>query len=567
MKFDINFNKENLNKKTIIGAVGAVVCLVIIITLFATRKSNIVNKNAQFEKKGEEYFYLGQYDKAIEEYNKIKTDNLEDDNKTLAWKNINIAEAYSVKGDNESSENYVKLAQVSKNKDNKVINNIVFTQFMNGKMEEALKYGEEALKANPQNKELKKTMIAIYMNAGKNGEAKKLVKSYAVDKNSAYDMAEYSRLLMLIGDMDGGFTELRTAWNIDKDEYKIYDVLAQASVYNRELIINSIKKLQERNPQDAAYKMWLAKVYSLKPVNSIEAEQLIGELKDKDTGKIEIKLIEASVLQNLKKDEDADKLIEEVIKNNKDDYRVFHTAAWHYLKKNDLDKAAEYCNKSIEKNKDYPDNYAFLMPEILRKKESNTASAAYFRTAISKEPYNYNIICNTANYYWYQAQKPEKALEYFKLASSIKPTESEIKYNIALIYFNAEKNKEAAEILVECTKLKDNSIKYHRTLGTVYLTMGKSEDGIKEIRKAYKLDKNDILTLNNAACYYIMYTNDFQRGYYNLKQASTGIIETTDEYTKKVINDNFENIKAIIEKIEKGKGNESIKVPDFRLLY
>lgn len=567
MKFDMNFNKENLNNKAIISTVTAVVCLVIIITLFATRKSNLISKNFQFEKAGEEYFYLGQYDKAIEEYNKIKTENLDDDNKTLAWKNIKIAEAYSVKGDNENSENYVKLAQVSKNKDRKVINNIVFTQFMNGKIEEALKYGEEALKADPENKELTKTMIAVYMNVGKNEEAKKLVKSYAVDKNSGYDMAEYSRLLMIIGDMDDGFTELREAWNIDKDEYKIYDILAQASVYNRELIINSIKKLQEKNPQDVAYKMWLAKVYSLKPVTSIEADELIGEIKDKDIGKIEIKLIEASVLQNLNKEEEADKLIEEVIKNNKDDYRVFHTAGWHYLKKNDLDKAAEYCNKSIEKNKDYPDNYAFLMPEILRRKENNTASEAYFRTAMLKEPYNYNIICNAANYYWYQAQNPEKSIEYFKLASAIKPTEPEIKYNIGLIYFNAEKTKEAAEALEECTKLKDNSIKYHRSLGTVYLTMGKSEEGIKEIRKAFKLDENDILTLNNAACYYIIYTNDFNRGYYNLKQAVAGITQTTDEYTKKVINDNFENVKAIIEKIEKGKGNESIKVPDFRLLY
>lgn len=563
----MKFNKENLNKNTIISAVGAVVCLAIIVTLFATHKSNLVNKNAQFEKAGEEYFYSGQYDKAIEEYNKINTENLEDDNRTLAWKNIKIAEAYSVKGDNESSENYIKLAQVSKNKDTEVINNIIFTQFMNGKIEEALKYGEEALKTNPKNKELIKIMIAVYMNADKNEEAKNLVKSYSVDKNSAYDMAEHSRMLMIIGDMDGGFTELREAWNIDKDEYKIYDILAQASVYNRELIINSIKKLQEKNPQDVAYKMWLAKVYSLKPVTSIEADQLIGELKNKDIGKIEIKLIEASVLQNLNKDEEADKLIEEVIKNNKDDYRVFHTAGWHYLKENDLDKATEYCNKSIEKNKDYPDNYAFLMPEILKRKENNVAAEAYFRTAMSKEPYNYNIICNAANYYWYEAQNQEKAIEYFKLASTIKPTEPEIKYNIALIYFNDEKTKEAAEVLEECIKLKDDSIKYHRTLGAVYLTMGKSEQGIKEIRKAFKIDENDILNLNNAACYYILYTNDFNRGYYNLKQAVDGITKTTDEYTKKVINDNFENVKTIIEKIEKGKGDESIKVPDFRLLY
>ncbi|MCY6370945.1 tetratricopeptide repeat protein [Clostridium ganghwense] len=567
MKFDINFNKENLNKKTIVSAVGAVVCLVVIIALFATRKGNLVKKNVQLEAKGQEYFYSGEYDKAIEEYNKIKTENLEDEDRILAWKNIKIAEAYSVKGDIKNSQKHIKIAKDSQSKEDEIINNIVFTEFMNGNVEEALKYGEEALKSNSQNKKLIKTMIAIYRSSGKNEEAEKLVKSYAVDKNSAYDMAEYSRLLMLIDDMDGGFSELKEAWNVNKDQYKIYDVLAQVSVYNRDLIIKSIKKLQENNPEDIAYKMWLAKVYSLSAEDSKQAEKLINELKNKEVGKIEIKLIEASVLQNLKKYDEANKLIDEVIKNNKDDYRVFHTAGWFYLKKNDLDKAAEYCKKSIEKNKNYPDNYAFLMPEILKKNDNSTASAAYFRTGMLKEPYNYNIIGNAANYYWYQAQNSEKALEYYKLASNIKPSEPEIKYNIALIYFNAEKDKEAAEVLEECVKLKENSIKYHRTLGTVYLTMGKSDKGIEEIRKAYKLNKNDILTLNNAACYYIMYTNDFNRGYYNLKQAVAGIEEDMDEYTKKVIKDNYDNVKSIIDKIEKGKGNESIKVPDFRLLY
>jgi hypothetical protein len=31
------------------------------------------------------------------------------------------------------------------------------------------------------------------------------------------------------------------------------------------------------------------------------------------------------------------------------------------------------------------------MPEILKRKENNVAAEAYFRTAMSKEPYNYNI--------------------------------------------------------------------------------------------------------------------------------------------------------------------------------
>ncbi|MCY6484553.1 hypothetical protein OW763_09390 [Clostridium aestuarii] len=561
----MDFKMENINKKTV-GVIAAIL-LGIIVVFFVTNKSRIVSENSKSYKKGAEYFYQGDYDKAIKEYEKIKTDELKDNNKTLAWKNIKIAEMYSVKGDIDNFNKYIQLAKNTANKDGEILNYIIFSEFINGNIDKALQEGQLYLKDNYENKNLIKTMIAVYMANDKKDEAEKLIRNYKIDETSAYETAEYARLLMLIGDMDEGFAKLKTAWEIDKDEYKIYDVLAQEVVYNKDNIIESIKKLQEQNPQEASYKMWLAKIYSLNLKTCEEAQKLVKEVEQKDVGKIEIKLIKAAVLQNLDNNDEADKLINEVINDNKDDYRVMHTAGWHYLKENELDKAVEYCNKSIEKNKDYPDNYAFLMPEILKRKDQTHAAEAYFRTGMLKEPYNYNILGNAASYYWYGTYSSEKALEYFKLVSSIKPSIPEIKYNIALIYFNEEKNEETVEMLKQCINLKEDSIKYHRTLGTVYLMMGKSDEGIEEIRRAYKQNQFDILTLNNAGCYYIMYTNDFHRGYYNLKKAVDGISEDTNEYTKKVIKDNFNKVKNIIEKIEKGKANESIKIPDFRLLY
>ncbi|PRR76470.1 hypothetical protein [Clostridium thermopalmarium] len=153
------------------------------------------------------------------------------------------------------------------------------------------------------------------------------------------------------------------------------------------------------------------------------------------------------------------------------------------------------------------------------------------------------------------------------MANYINPMEPEIKYNIALLYFNEGRDEDAIKILKECIKLKDNIIKYHRTLGVVYLTNGKHDEGIKEVRTAFKLNENDILTLNNAGCYYAIYTNDLHRAYYNLKKAADGITSNTDEYTKNVIKKNYNDIKLVINKIEKGKPNDSIKVPDLRLLY
>lgn len=564
-KLNININ-ENISKKNIIIAALVVICLIFGIVFWATRGSRIQKYNLNVEKKSYEYLLAGEYDKAIEEYNKIKVDNSKD-SKVSALKNINIAEVYLLKGDKVNYKKYIDLAKEAKSNDDEVLNRIVFNNFMNGDMEEALKSGQEALKLNPKNKALIKTMTAVYTANGRIDDARNLAKSYVVDKNSSYDVAEYAGMLMALGDFTDGFNQLKIAFNMDKDEYKIYDILAQESVYNKSEVINYIKELEKQNPQEIAYKMWLAKVYSLAPATSKDAEKLIAELENKDVGKIEIKLIKAAVLQNTNKNEEADKIINEVIQENKNDYRVFHTAGWLYLKKNDLNKAMEYCKKSIENNKDYPDNYAFLMPEILKSMEKTESIEAYYRIGILKEPYNYNIILNAANYYWYTAEKPEEALAYFKLASKIKPNEPEIKYNIALLLFNKGKDKEAVQALKECIKLDNKSIKYHRTLGTIYLNMGNPKDGMNEIKTAFKYDENDILTLNNAGCYYIIYTSDFNRGYYNLKKALAGIDKNTDDYTKKVINENYNKVKAIIDKIEKGKGNESIEVPDFRLLY
>lgn len=575
------FNKESLNFKNIKNikniknlksikgskyTITGVIILIIAVLYFATNGSTIEEKNLSIKYKGDEYLYLGEYDKAINEYSKIRSDKTKD-NKAEALKNIYIANAYSLKGDSENYKKYIQQAKALDSKDDEVISKIVFNEFINGDGSQDLDLVEQRLVSNPHNKSLIKTLVAVYMANNKVDKAKELLKSYQIDSSSAYDLAEYGGMLITLGDLDAGLAKLKEAWDIDKDEYKIYDVLSQTSLYNSEKVSNAIIDLQKKSPNEVAYKLWLAKVYSLSKEKSEDGMEILSKLNSKDAGNIEIKLIEASLLQNMDKTEESDKLISEVIENNKDDYRVLHTAGWFYLNKNQLDKAEEYCKSSIKKNPNYPDNYAFLMPEILKAENKPLLLKAYLRTALEKEPYNYNILASIADFYWYDDENTGKALKYYNLANTIKPDEPELKYNLALLYYNEGKNEEAIKSLIECIKLNEDSTKYHRTLGTIYLTMGSDEEGIKEIRTAYRLDDSDILTLNNAGCYYAIYTDDIHRGYYNLLKAMEGIKEDTDEYTKKVITENYNKIKSIIKIIDNGKANQSIRVPDFRLLY
>jgi len=444
---------------------------------------------------------------------------------------------------------------------------MIFTEFMDEKYEEALKDGEIALSKFPKNKSLIKTMFTVYMGNNKTEQAQDIISEYPVDIKSSYDTAEYSRMLMLVGKWEEGYKELKRAWELNKDEYKIYDVLAQISLYNKDSLLQNITALSEKYPNDLVYKMWLAKIYSLSVDTVDQAKQLIDTLSTKDVGKIEIKLIQADIYKNMDELEKSDKLIENEISEHPDDYRTYHSAGWYYLYKKDYKKAKEYCNKSIEINKEYPDNYGFLMPEILKQEAEKLKGEAYFRTALSKEPYNYNIMLNLANYYWYTANDSGKALKYFNLAAIIKPEDAEIKYNMALIKLADGKVDEAIEILKACSKINELMPKYYRTLSTIYMTQNKSAEAKIAFQNAYNADKEDILTLNNAGCYYITIEQNLDRGFYNITKAYEGLNDSYDDYTKKIILENYDKAQKLKESYTKGKDNEVLKIPEFTLFY
>jgi tetratricopeptide (TPR) repeat protein len=563
-KLKVSF-KENTKAYVIFGSIG--IFLVVSLVLSIRQLTNTVATSALHKKisitnnAAEEYFYKGQYDKAIEEYIKLQQ---KDPSEGLWF--AKMSEIYSVMGNIESSKEYLGKAKELGSKNAVVLNYIVFTEFMNKDYSSALQQGEESLAQFPKDKKLIKTMFTVYMANNMLEKAKDLIAGYPADIKSAYEIAEYARMLMVVGQWEEGYKELRVAWNVDKDEYKIYDVLAQISVYNNDIILENVTSLAEKNPNDLAYKMWLAKIYSLSEATAEQATKLIEELKQHDIGKIEIKLIEAAALQNLKQTEQADELIKKVIDENKNDYRVLHTAGWYYLNKMNFTLAENYCRESIAKNKDYTDNYGFLMPEILKAQGKSVEGEPYFRTAMYKEPYNYNIMLTIANYYWYTTKDSEKALEHFKFAEIVKPNDGDIKYNMALINISNNRIDEAVELLKQSIKISDGTAKYHRTLGTIYLLNGSPADAIKEIRYAYGSDETDIMTLNNAGCYYTTQDLNLERGEYNLRKAQEGITEATDKYTSDTIKSNYKKVKELLDKYNSGSSG-TLKIPELTLFY
>lgn len=557
-----------LKSKIFLGVLGVALCIVIFSVIATVKKGqvNIANNKA------EALFYERDFDNSLEEYK-----NIQQDDKWPIW-TVKMAEVHSVKREYEQSNDLLKEAMevrdelmVSKTeklieKDKEFINYVVFTYFMNKDYDDALKIGEEFLEIYKGYKPLIKTMYTVYMVNGEKDKAEELVIEYPVDEESAYDLAVLAKMQMILNDWDKGLDTLKEAWHKNKDEQKVFDIIAQEAAYNKNFILEKLVERSTKEPEELAYKMWIAKVYSMSTVSADMADKYLQELEGKDVGNINIKIIKAKNYENLGEGEKSAELLDEITKENKNSYIAYHTEAWNYYEKGEYDKALEIADKSILANKDYPDNYGFLIPDIMMKKGNTEEAEPYFRTALLKEPFNFNIMVKIADFYWYTAQDSNAAYEYFNLASLVKPMDSEVNYNMAMIKLTNNEMDAAIDLLKKSISLNEAIPKYHRTLGTVYMNKEKYTEAITEIRYAYSADKADPLTLNNAGCFYISINGDLDRGMINLKAALDGKDSIADEEIKKAIEDNYNKAKNLYDEFQKETG-ASLAVPEFTLFY
>ncbi|WP_026885322.1 tetratricopeptide repeat protein [Clostridium beijerinckii] len=559
--------------------------VIIVICLSAVMITNVISKSRLETSKdkltiaansAEENFYNDKYDAAIEEYNKYQ-----EKDEWPIW-NLKIAEIYSVKGNFADSNELLTKVYLARNKvidskkqknidnfeakDRELTNYIVFTSFMNGDYDKALQYGELFLMDYPTDKNLLKTMFTIYMANDKKDKMKEIVDNYPKDDESASDLADLARMNMMMNNLDQGLSLLKDAWHKDKNEVKVFDVITQIAEYNKNDILNKISAIEKKDSSELAYKMWQAEIYSKDKDSAKKANDLISELEDKDVGSINLALIKSNTYQNLGESEKARDVLNEMIKNDQNSFIGYHAMALEDYSDENYDDALKNCEKSISLNKDYADNYGFLMPEIMEKQDKSENAEPYFRTALYKEPFNYNILIKLAEYYGNTVKDSSRALYYYTLASKMNTNDAEVYYNMALIKVANQRQDEAIDLLKKSIAINGKEIKYHRALGTVYLNKEKGEDALKEIKSAYAIDKNDILTLNNAGCYYVAIEGDLSRGLVNFKAAYDGMNDKTSEEDRDIITENYNRVKNLSDAYNKRNG-ATLKIPDLKLFY
>lgn len=520
--------------------------------------------------KGEEYFYEGKYDEAIQEF-----ETLQKEEEWPIWK-VKQAEIYSIKGDYDKSNSLLKEAVIVRNKliqkepdkyldkDNEFMNEVVYSFFINKEYEQAVSLGEDYILNNEKYKPLMRTMLAIYMSLDEKDNAKEIVEEYKVDENSSYDMSVYANMQMVIGDINGALSTLKEAFELNKDEINILDVVNQLSNYDREEVINTLTELSEDN--DYVYNLFLAKVYSMDKDKYIEAIDIVDSLDDSFKESLVYNVLKAQLAYNIGNEEEATDIVNKIVDNKESGYAKYYIEATEYLKQGNYDKAIEYSKKSILENNDYADNYGVLLPEILLAKNDTDSIESYFRTAILEEPFNISMIINIGNFYANHLGQYDKATQYYELASKINPSNAEIYYLLGNMEVNKEKYDTAIEYFEKALSLDNENSKYFRALGTAYYNIGENEKSISNTREAYALNETDILALNNAGCYYMTVEKDVWRGFSNIEAAYEEMPTNIDSDTKKKIIDNYNQAKEVFDKYIEDE-NIDINIPKLNLFY
>lgn len=548
-----------------------VLAMILTINNFTTVEEVNITKNS-----GELLYYQSKYAEAIEAYKKMQ----ENDN-WPEW-TVKIADIYSLQGEDKKSNTLLKEVIVKRDKiikeqgyemlqdkDLELINSMLLTFILNNEYDEATSFGEQYISEYGNSKDILKTLFMSYILSDNKYKAKNIIELYPLESESAYDNSVLANMNMLVGNFDKGLELLNKAWNIDVNELKIYHVIESIYEFDKDTLVNELEN-KIKNSNDIAYKVFLANVQAMNKDTARKALTTINEIDSNEIANIGndyIKYIASKSLNNI--DDAIDNLESAIAKSekiNKESVTTFYLSSLKALNNNKYDEALSYAKKSINVNDKNVESYGILIPEILINKKSFNSIEVYYREALKREPYNYKIVVDLANYYSNYLSSNEKAIKYYNIALKFKKDNSKIYREIINIYIKDGKIDEAIESLENVIKIDEDNQEYYRTLGALYLEKGMNDEGIELVRKAYSMNEEDSISLNNAAWYYIFVENDIARGYENIKSAYEDMSPSLDEEVKSIIIDNYNKVKIIYEKYL-DDSNSSYDKKGIKLIY
>ena len=518
----------------------------------------------------ESSYYLGNYDDALEEYSKKESDK-----KWPIW-TVKRAEIYSLKGEKALSNSLLEKAyrqrcELIKKKgqakyeeeDRKLGNYITFTYLMNGEYEKAEQYGEDFLKTDSDNEKLKETMISVYLAKGEKEKAENILEDINLD-DTAYDISIFANLNLIVDNNDEIYELIKKSFEKDNNDIRLLDVIDQVTECKEEDTISQFENHYNEDKNSDMNKIFISRVYSADENKLEEASNIIDSVSDENRDCLLVHAIKIDINKKLNKDYKDN--IEYLKEEFEDNYGANYIIAEDYLKDENFEKTIEYGMKCLKLNGEYSKVYGELFNNMLIKQNNIEAIPSYLRRSMYYEPFNYNIIENTAKFYDESKQDIETAYDYYKLASKIEEKRANNYYNMAVINIKKEDDKSAIENLEHLVSVDNSNDEYYNLLGAYYLKHNNMDKAIENLKKAYNINKNNIKVLNNAAIYYAIHVEDIGRAYENIKAAEELKGGLEELLIKSSIKSNYDTIKSANEQLEDGN-YKKIDISQVEILY
>ena len=550
-------NKKNKYVEPIVVITTS--CLIVLFFVLFLKNFKTIEEVDLAKNSAEVLYYENKYDEAIEEYTKMQ-----EENEWPIW-SAKIADLYSLRGEIDKSNNLLKEVIIKrdriinekgydnyKDEDRELMNYVLLTFTLNKEYEDVISLGEDYIKQYGKDNKMISTLFLAYLASDKTSNAKDIIKEYEVNEGSACDLSYIANMKMMVNEYDEGLELLKKAFNIDKNELKIYDVIDNICSFDKESLINSLEE-NIKKTNDYEYNVFLAKVYSNSKSDSNKAIEIIESLDLESLDSIGIDLIEYEAYKN-NNDKNYKKYLKDAIEKaediDKDSYITYYLLSIEALENGKYDEALSNVKKSISINGSYLKSYSYVIPSIFINKGEFKAIEGYYRTAIEKEPFNYKLITDIANYYYNYESNDSKAEYYYELAIDIRKEDASLYKKIADLNIRSNNIEAAIENLEKAIEIDENNGDYYRVLGAIYLKNEDYTEGIEYTRKAYEINEKDVIALNNAAWYYLVVENDIQRSYENIKSAYEELPVGLSEENKNTIIENYNKLKEIYENQE-----------------
>lgn len=509
-------------------------------------KEEIKNTEIVIDVEKREY-YEGNYDEAIEKLKK------EGEKEKWPVKTIEESKIHSVKGDLLISNSFAEKAYIQsrvqldiEGKDKyeeemEVLSKeIAFTYLVNGDVEKAIEYGEFFLDDDNENNLLKETLVVAYLVNGDKIKAKNILDSIEVDRKNSYKLSEMGEMYILLKDYNEGIKYLKESYKLDKTNINVLNILRE---YKDER--DFIKYIKE-NEKDTIDNIFITQIEIMNPETYDNGIKRMNNIEEGEFSRL---ILELQASERDLDEKRSEILINEIKESFEDTYGGTYVLSGIYTKRDDLENAIHYANKTLEINENFGKAYT-LFSDILKKGTKDIDSAGtYIREGLLKSPYSVKIIKTAAEFYRDKGLN-EISYIYYDMATKLDSYNYKNFVEKATIESKGEEEDLPIETIKNAIKVDSENSDLYNYLGIMYIEQGNLEYGIENIRKAYDVNNFNIKALNNVAVYYTNYEKNISRAMSNIKTAKENIKEKTDIKIKESVSINFSLIKKVYEEVE-----------------